>query len=129
MTDPIRPDLYQTLLAKHGERMPAESEVFLRPGWVPLVDRLLTDIAREYPDARIVGLVGCGWLQIDTSLPTNGDHDWTRHVKFDRWLQRYVTESLWTCECCGSHHGRDRLNRRVLCEECQNTKESSDAHA
>ncbi|MGO7273897.1 hypothetical protein ACCT18_01165 [Rhizobium ruizarguesonis] len=129
MTYPIDPALYADLFAKHGTRMPAESEVFLRPGWVPLVDRLLTDIAREYPDARIVGLVGCGWLQIDTSLPTNGDHDWTRHVKFDRWLQRYVTESLWTCECCGSHHGRDRLNRRVLCEDCQNSKESCDAHA
>ena len=118
MTDPIRPDLYQALLAKHGDRMPPEPEVFLRPGWVPLVDRLLTDIAREYPDARIVALTAAGWLHIDYSLPTNGDHDWTRHVKFDRWLQRYITESLHTCECCGSHAGRDRERALIKCDEC-----------
>jgi hypothetical protein len=119
MTYPIDPALYADLFAKHDTRMPAESEVFLRPGWVPLVDRLLTDISREYPDARILALTASGWLHIDYSLPTNGDHDWTRHVKFDRWLQSYISESLWTCECCGSRHGRDRRNRRIICDKCE----------
>ena len=125
MTDPIRPDLYAELVAKHGDRVPPQSEVFLRRGWVPLVDRLLTDIASEYPDARIVGLCGCGWLHIDTSLPVDG-RDWTRHIALDRWLQRYITESLHTCECCGSRNGRDRCQHaRVVCDECH--KETCDA--
>lgn len=118
MTDPVHPDVYAALAAKHGDRMPAESEVFIREGWFALVDRLLTDLTRDYPDARILALTAAGWLHIDYSLPSDG-RGWTRHVTFDRWLQTYISESLWTCECCGSRHGRDRRGRRVICDKCE----------
>ncbi len=121
MTDPVRPELYHSLVAAHGERMPPESEVFIRCGWVPLIDRLMTDIAREYPDVRILSIVSATWLQVDYALPTNGDHDWTRHVNFDRWLQRYITESLSTCEYCGSGHARERQSLRIVCDACEET--------
>lgn len=128
MTDPIRPDLYAALVAQHGDRVPPLSEVFLRRGWVPLVDRLLTDLAREYPDARIVALTGCGWLHIDYLLPLGAEHDWTRHAALDRFLQRYITESLSTCEGCGSGKGKGRQNRCSLtCDECEERKEACNA--
>ncbi|CUX03404.1 hypothetical protein [Agrobacterium genomosp. 2] len=125
MTDPIDPALYTDLAAKHGDRMPPESEVFIRRGWVPLVDRFMTDLARDYPDVRILGIVAATWLQVDYALPSGGDHDWMRHLGFDRWLQRYVTESLSTCECCGSGFGRERRSLRIICDNCE--EETSDA--
>lgn len=126
MTDPIRPDFYADLIAKHGDRMPPEAEAFIRPGWVPLIDRLMTDLAREYPDVRILGLVAGGWLQVDFALPSGGNHDWVRHINFDKWLQRYITESLSTCECCGSGFGNMRGDHLILCDSCE--KEPTDAH-
>lgn len=118
MTDRIDPAHYADLEAKHGDRMPLESKVFVRRGWVPLIDRLLTDLAREYPDVRILGFVAATWMKVDYALPSGGDHDWMRHINFDRWLQRYVTESLSTCECCGSGFGRERRNLRIACDAC-----------
>lgn len=125
MIDPIDPDLYAKLVAHHGSRMPPESEVFLPAGWVPLVDRLMTNIVREYPDVRILGFVAATWLQVDYALPSGGDHDWVRHLSFDKWLQSYVTESLSTCECCGSGFGRERASLHIVCDECE--KETCDA--
>jgi len=119
MTDPIDPALYADLAVKHGARMPPESEVFLRKGWVPLVDRMMTGLARDYPDVRILGIVSATWLQVDYSLPSGGNHDWVRHLSFDKWLQGFVTESLSTCECCASGFGRERSNHRVVCDECE----------
>lgn len=132
-TDLLQPDLYLALVARHGDRVPDEMSVLLRPGWYPIVDKLLTDVAREYPDVRILSLVARrGWLHVDYALPTGGMHDWIRHSHFGKWLQGFITESTMTCEHCGSGRGLHwpaadfrvpgrryaAEHDRVLCEEC-----------
>lgn len=131
MTDLLQPDLYRALVARHGDRVPDELSVLLRRGWYPIADRLFTAIAREYPDVRIRSLIARrGWLYV--TLPTNGQHDWLRYSRFDKWLQGFITESRLTCEHCGSGGGRHwraadcrvpgrrfgAEHDRVLCAEC-----------
>lgn len=132
-TDWLHPDLYQQLVARHGQRVPEDACVLLRPGWYPIADRLFTRLALEYADVRIRSLVARrGWLHVDYALPTNGMHEWIWHGRFDKWLQGFVTESMMTCEHCGSGHGRHwqavdlrvpgrrygDQHDRVLCEQC-----------
>lgn len=133
MTDLLHPDLYHALVSKHGDRVPDELSVLLRPGWYPIADRLFMALALEYPGVRIRSLAARrGWLHVDYALPTGGQHDWLRHSHFDKWVQRFVTESTMTCEHCGSGRGLHwraadfRVpgrrfgpeHDRVLCEEC-----------
>jgi hypothetical protein len=88
------------------------------PGWRALVAGMHIAIQRDFPDVRVTELSSArGWLHVrvaDRSL----DHG--ARTRLDRLLQRYVTQSLSTCMCCGSGHGRDRVHRnQVTCDACE----------
>lgn len=98
------------------ERMPI--------GWFDLVTDLRLNLMRDFPSVAVVEMTAeRGWLHVrcdDSSL------DPAARLRLNRAVQGYVTQSLTTCMCCGSHHGRDRGERKVItCGACE--KESCDA--
>lgn len=73
------------------------------------------------PRSRLIA-AGCMCATRGTTL------DPAARYRLDRMLQGYVTQSLTTCMCCGSHQGRDRGERReITCDTCE--KEFCDADA
>lgn len=87
-------------------------------GWMPLVTDLRLSLMRDYPSVTVSEMTADrGWLHVrydDSSM------DPVARYRLDRMLQGYVTQSLTTCMCCGSHHGRDRGERReITCDECE----------
>lgn len=93
-------------------------------GWMPLVTDLRLSLMRDYPTIAIAEMTADrGWLHVrydDSNL------DLAARYRLDRFVQGYVTQSLTTCMCCGSHHGRDRRERReITCDSCE--KECCDA--
>lgn len=98
------------------ERMPT--------GWFDLVSDLRLALLKDYPDVTVTEMSAArGWLHVrveDSGL------DPLARYRLDRFLQGYVTQSLTTCMRCGSHHGRDRGERReITCDSCE--KECCDA--
>lgn len=84
-------DLWLSLMLRHGDRMPLEQDVAIDAASYPYVDRLLADIALEYPDVRILSIIAtAGGLHIDYALPSGGDDDLVLHARFDEWLRRYT---------------------------------------
>lgn len=94
-------------------------------GWFDLITDLRLALMRDYPTVAVTELTADrGWLHVrvdDSGL------DPSAHLRLDRLVQGYVTQSLTICMCCGSHHGLDRGDRKVVtCDECE--KETCDAH-
>ncbi len=87
------------------------------PGWQPLVDDLILAILRDYEDVIVIDIdASRGWLTVtcDDRLLDPG-----QRYRLSRMVQGYVTQSLSTCMCCGSGHGRDRGERNVVtCDDC-----------
>lgn len=93
-------------------------------GWFDLVTDLRLDLMRDYPTVTVVEMTSDrGWLHVRVN---DSGMDPAARLRLDRLIQGYVTSSLSTCMCCGSHHGRDRGARReITCDECE--EESCDA--
>lgn len=87
-------------------------------GWFDLVTDLRLDLQRDYPTATVVEMTADrGWLYVRVD---DSGMDPAARLRMDRFIQGYVTQSLSTCMCCGSHHGRDRGERReIICDECE----------
>ena len=92
-----------------AERMPI--------GWLDLVTDLRLDLQRGYPAVTVVEMTSDrGWLHVRVD---DSGMDPAARLRMDRLIQGYVTRSLSTCMCCGSHHGFDRGARReIVCDEC-----------
>jgi hypothetical protein len=88
------------------------------PGWLTLVAALRAAVDADFPDVAVTEITADrGWLHVRVD-----DSDLTppQRLRLDRALQGYVTRSLSTCMCCGSHRGHDRRERRmVTCDECE----------
>ncbi len=87
-------------------------------GWFDLVTDLRLALMKDYPDVTVTEMTSDrGWLHVrvdDSGL------DPAARLRLDRIVQGYVTQSLTTCMGCGSHHGRDRGERRVItCDSCE----------
>ena len=87
-------------------------------GWLDIVTDLRLALMRDFPDVTVSEMTADrGWLHVrydDSNL------DPAARYRLDRMLQGYVTQSLTTCMSCGSHHGRDRGERRkITCDECE----------
>ena len=93
-------------------------------GWFDLVHDLRAALRREYPTVTVTAMTADrGWLSVDVDDSQLGPAD---RYALGRLVQGYVTQSLHTCGGCGSAHGRDRGERRVVtCDECE--KETCDA--
>lgn len=93
-------------------------------GWLDLVTDLRLELMRDYPSAAVVEMTSDrGWLHVRLA---DGDLDPAERLRLDRLVQGFVTQSLTTCMCCGSHHGRDRGERKeITCDVCE--EESCDA--
>lgn len=86
-------------------------------GWHALVRDLTDTVLRDHPGVTDITITADrGWLHVrydDRVL------DPAARLRLGRVVQGYVTQSLSTCMCCGSGHGRDRADRRVVtCDEC-----------
>lgn len=86
-------------------------------GWLDLVTDLRLDLARDYPSVTVTAMTSDrGWLTVDVDDRQLGPAE---RLRLGRLVQGYVTQSLHTCMCCGSGHGRDRGERRVVtCDDC-----------
>ena len=93
-------------------------------GWFDLVHDMRDALRREYPSVTVTGMTADrGWLSVDVDDSQLGPAD---RYALGRTIQGFVTQSLTTCMCCGSGHGRDRGERRIVtCDECE--KEDCDA--
>lgn len=93
-------------------------------GWLDLVHDLREALRREYPTVTVIAMTADrGWLSVDVDDSQLGPAD---RYALGRTIQGFVTQSLSVCMCCGSAHGRDRGERRVVtCDECE--KEDCDA--
>ncbi|MEY9831065.1 hypothetical protein ABIA25_002880 [Sinorhizobium fredii] len=94
-------------------------------GWLDLVTDLRLALMRDFPSIAVTAMTADrGWLHVrydDSGL------DPSASLSLDRLVQGYVTQSLTTCMLCGSHHGRDRGERReITCDSCE--KETCHAH-
>lgn len=100
------------------------SENRLPIGWLSLVHDLRAALYREYPSVAVTAMTADrGWLTVDVDDSQLGPAD---RYTLGRRVQGFVTQSLTTCMCCGSGHGRDRGERRIVtCDECE--KEDCDA--
>ncbi|WP_156379700.1 MULTISPECIES: hypothetical protein [unclassified Rhizobium] len=117
---------YNALRIKHGSRLPEVSWGFtIRVGWYPLVNEMLDRIAKDYPSVRFqrIGALS-GWLRLEHS---GAPLDANAHMRFRRMIQGFVTQSLVTCEECGSTHadyvdatayGCGTAMNRTLCADC-----------
>ncbi|RVG70871.1 hypothetical protein [Sinorhizobium meliloti] len=94
-------------------------------GWFDLVTDLRLALMKDYPGIAITEMsADRGWLHVRCD---DGGLDPASRLRLDRLVQGYVTQSLTTCMSCGSYHGRDRRGRRVICDECESTKETCNA--
>lgn len=95
-------------------------------GWFDLVHDLRLALLNSYPGVAVTEMTADrGWLHVRLA---DGDLDPAERLRLDRLVQGYVTQSLTTCMCCGSHHGRDRGERReITCDDCE--EETADADA
>ena len=87
-------------------------------GWIDLVHDLRDALHREYPSVTVTGMTADrGWLNVDVDDSDLGPAD---RYALGRLVQGFVTQSLTTCMSCGSAHGRDRGERRVVtCDSCE----------
>ncbi|MEZ0003248.1 hypothetical protein [Sinorhizobium fredii] len=94
-------------------------------GWFDLVTDLRLMLMKEYPTVAITEMSAeRGWLHV--RVEDSGLDPVSRH-RLNGLVQGFVTQSLTTCMCCGSHHGRDRGERReITCDTCE--EEMCDAH-
>ena len=106
MTD----DEYDFLATSHGSAVPPR-------GWIAIADALRRAIKREHPTAIVRSMsYDRGWLSVELDDSALGPAE---RYALGRLIQGFVTQSLSTCGRCGSHHGRDRGERRmVTCDEC-----------
>ncbi|RVH78104.1 hypothetical protein CN203_11450 [Sinorhizobium meliloti] len=95
-------------------------------GWFDLVTDLRLALMRDYPDIAVTEMTADrGWLHVRVD---DSDLEPAARLRLDRVVQGYVTQSLSTCMSCGSHQGRDRGERKVIiCDECEETKETCNA--
>ncbi len=95
-------------------------------GWIDLITDMHLALSNEYPTVAVTEMTADrGWLHVRVD---DGGLDPAARLRMDRLVQGFVTQSLTTCMCCGSHHGRDRGERKeITCEDCE--KESCDADA
>jgi hypothetical protein len=83
-------------------------------GWFDLVHDLRLALHRELPAVAITDMTSDrGRLHVRYS---GVDLNAAARVRLDRLVQRYVTQSLSTCMCCGSGYGRDRSARNIVTE-------------
>lgn len=87
-------------------------------GWFDLVHDLRDALNRDYPAVTVTAMTADrGWLHVDVDDSHLGP---TERYALGRRIQGYVTQSLTTCGGCGSNHGKDRGNGRVVtCDECE----------
>jgi hypothetical protein len=87
-------------------------------GWFDLMTDLRLTLQRDCPDVAVTAITSDrGWLHVRYEGTTL---DPAARYRLDRMLQGYVTQSLTTCMCCGSHPGRDRGERReITCDTCE----------
>ncbi|GEC34027.1 hypothetical protein N181_23200 [Sinorhizobium fredii USDA 205] len=95
-------------------------------GWFDLVTDLRLALMRDYPDVAVTAMTADrGWLHVRVDDSTL---DPAARLRLDRILQGFVTQSLTTCMCCGSHNGRDRGERKqITCDICDEMKETCNA--
>jgi hypothetical protein len=93
-------------------------------GWFDLVTDLRLALRRDYPTVTVTAMTADrGWLHVDVDDSHLGSAE---RVRLSRLVQGFVTQSLTTCMSCGSAHGRDRGQKRVVtCDECN--EEPADA--
>lgn len=86
-------------------------------GWFNLVHDCRLALMRHHPSAAVTAMTADrGWLHVAVDDSSLGIVDL---AACGRLVQGYVTQSLSTCMSCGSAHGRDRGDRRVVtCDEC-----------
>jgi len=87
-------------------------------GWRALVRDLTENVVRDYSAVTDLTMTADrGWLHVrydDRVL------DPAARLRLGRMVQGFVTQSLSTCMSCGSGHGRDRGDRRVVtCDGCE----------
>ncbi|MGE7368303.1 hypothetical protein ACQKKX_04430 [Neorhizobium sp. NPDC001467] len=87
-------------------------------GWFDLVHDLRIALMRHHPTAAVTAMTADrGWLHVAVDDSQLGPAD---RAALGRLVQGFVTQSLSTCMSCGSGHGRDRGERRVVtCDECE----------
>jgi len=87
-------------------------------GWFDLVHDLRDALGRYHPTVTVTAMTADrGWLHVDVDDSTLGSAE---RVRLSRLVQGFVTQSLTTCMSCGSAHGRDRGEQRVVtCDECE----------
>ncbi len=87
-------------------------------GWFDLVHDLRLALHSAHPTAAITEMTADrGWLHVDVDDSQLGSAD---RLRLGHLVQGFVTQSLHTCGCCGSGHGRDRGERRVVtCDACE----------
>ncbi len=87
-------------------------------GWFSLVHDLRFALMRHHPAAVVRSMsADRGWLTVDVDDSSLGPAE---QAACGRLVQGYVTQSLSTCMACGSVHGRDRGERRVVtCDGCE----------
>lgn len=86
-------------------------------GWIGFVHDLRFALMRHHP-AAVVKSMSCdrGWLTVDIDDSQLGP---AARYELGRLVQGFVTQSLSTCGCCGSGHGKNRGNGRIVtCDEC-----------
>lgn len=86
-------------------------------GWIDIATDLRLAIKRQYPTAIVRSMsYDRGWLSVEVDDSQLGHRE---RYALGRLIQGFVTQSLSTCMCCGSGHGRDRGDRRVVtCDSC-----------
>nr|CAD6612675.1 hypothetical protein RKHAN_02509 [Rhizobium sp. Khangiran2] len=86
-------------------------------GWHALVRDLTETVFRDYPGVTDMTMTADrGWLHVRYD---ESRLDPATRLRLGRMVQGFVTQSLSTCMCCGSGHGRDRADRRVVaCDSC-----------
>lgn len=88
-------------------------------GWQRLVADLRATVERDFPGVDVTELTADrGWLYVrchDDRLSPQ------RRQRLNWLLQGFVTLSLSTCMCCGSHRGQERReHKKITCDECEN---------
>lgn len=93
-------------------------------GWFDLVHDCRIALMRHHPSAAVTAMTADrGWLHVAVDDSQLGPAD---RYALGRLVQGFVTQSLTTCMGCGSNHGLDRGERRVVtCDACE--KETCDA--
>ena len=86
-------------------------------GWIGLVHDLRLAIKLDYPTVIVRSMSWeRGWLSVEMD---DSDLCPAEQAALGRLVQGCVTQSLSTCMACGSAHGRDRGERRlVTCDSC-----------